>query len=51
VTYDGIDVALSIGVCELAGADLETMLRRADQALYAAKARGRDHVCRHTATG
>jgi diguanylate cyclase (GGDEF)-like protein len=42
----GLDVTMSIGVATASGADVvfDSLFRDADQALYAAKARGRDRV-------
>jgi diguanylate cyclase (GGDEF)-like protein/PAS domain S-box-containing protein len=41
-------VTVSVGVCALAdGLDAKSLMRRADEALYAAKDAGRDRVCLH----
>ena len=38
-------MTISIGLVELRGLDSKTALARADKALYAAKAAGRNRVC------
>jgi diguanylate cyclase (GGDEF)-like protein len=43
---DAIEPKISVGVASIHGADrIEVVLKRADQALYAAKASGRNRVC------
>ncbi|HWI71049.1 MAG TPA: diguanylate cyclase, partial [Baekduia sp.] len=45
-----LEVTVSIGVASWAGQDLNDLVNRADHALYAAKAAGRDRVVtEHTA--
>jgi diguanylate cyclase (GGDEF)-like protein len=45
-TYPDVPVTLSIGVTELREDEsIQTLIRRVDRALYAAKRRGRDRVC------
>ena len=44
-TAGKIAVTISIGLVELRGLDSKTALARADKALYAAKAAGRNRVC------
>ena len=46
----GLAVTVSIGIAELpADGDVERVLRRADEALYAAKHAGRDRLAVHQA--
>lgn len=43
------NVTLSIGIAPLENDDIEDALRRADEALYAAKNQGRNHIRYHDA--
>lgn len=43
---DGRAISFSAGIAHWAGDDLESALRRADEALYRAKEAGRDRICR-----
>lgn len=43
------NVTLSIGIAPLENGDIEDALRRADEALYAAKDKGRNHILYHDA--
>lgn len=44
---NSLEITVSIGVSanEVPGADLEQLLRLADQALYEAKRKGRNRIC------
>ncbi|MBU4316606.1 MAG: diguanylate cyclase [Proteobacteria bacterium] len=44
VNKETIRTSVSIGVCSLAGDSLEEMIKNADNALYKAKAEGRNRV-------